>query len=205
MTSIDNLSIAATYFTIKYEELLPEPINIRKVKTLVSQVDILPPKFRERDYEAYESGLGLLVRKQQGARYRPGEKGHEYKICVVLEKEIEKNSLGIADSYYFYVIHRSKLLNGWGRTLNLKKYFRAPGFYLPFSILKHIDVNKVKNTSELVLMVNNSDETEPILKRISSKALFDFYIKEKMPLMIDSYGSYKTAIPMSIMEDIKAV
>jgi hypothetical protein len=202
LTSVDNLSIAATYFTIKYEELLPELVNIRKVKTLVSQVDILDPKFFEREYEAHESGLGILVRKQQGARFRPGEKGHEYKICVVLEKEIEKNGLGIADSYYFYVIHRSKLLNGWGRALNLKKYFRAPGFYLPFSILKHIDVNKVKDTSELVVMIQENEQ--PILKRISSKDLFDYYFKEKQPLMIDSYGSYKTAIPMSIMEDIKA-
>jgi hypothetical protein len=198
---IDPLSIAATYFTIKYEDTLEEKVNIRKVKTLQSVIDILEPRFREREYSAYESGLGVLVRKQAGPRFAEPKKKNGHKICAVLEKETV-NGLGMEDSYYYYVLYRDKTLTGWAHVLDMKKYFRQQGIYIPFSILKHMEENKVKHQSELILFLNEPDKPQPVLKSIKTADLFKFFTSHKMPLLISSFGEYQTAIPLSIMDDI---
>jgi hypothetical protein len=196
---INNLVLASTYFIIKYNEMSDEITNLRKVKTLRAETDILEPKFYEREYNANESGYGVLIRKQErGPRL---QKEDNRRICSILEKEVI-NGLGMVDSYYYYIIYRNRLLNSWANAFELKKYFRTPGIYLPFSILKHIESNKLKHTSELVLMYNPPD-VNPKLYSIKSADLFKFCTSNKLPLIISAYGEYTTAIPFELLGEFK--
>jgi hypothetical protein len=179
-----------------------EITNIRRVKTLRAEIDILEPKFYEHEYPAADSGYGVLVRKQENKPRFDKEHGENNReICAVLEKEVV-NGLGMSDSYYYYIIYRNKLLTGWANALDLKKYFRQSGFYLPFSILKHMDTNKLKHTSELILMYNPPD-IQTKLYSVKSSSLFEYFTKNKLPLLISAYGEYTTAIPLEIMSEME--
>lgn len=197
---IDNLIAAATYFVLKYEDTLKEKVNIRTAKTLESTITILEPKFSEREYNAFESGLGVLVRKQEGPRFQ-GKQKKGHKICKILEKEIV-NALGLPDFYYYYVLYRNRVQTRWANALDLKKYQRQQGIYIPLSILKHVEDNNVKQMSEFILYLNEPYKDEPVLKSIKSADLFKFFTANREPMLISSFGEYQTAIPLSIMSDV---
>lgn len=196
---INNLDMASVYFIVKYNEMSKELTNLRKVKTLRAEIDLLEPKFTEREYTANESGYGVLIRKQERKPHLKNKEDNR-RICSILEKEVV-NGLGSADSYYYYIIYRNRLLNSWANAFELKKYFRQPGIYLPFSILKHIESNKLKYTSELILMYNPPD-IQPKLYSIKSADLFKFCTTNKLPLIISAFGEYTTAIPLQIMSEL---
>jgi hypothetical protein len=199
-SSISDLDMAALYFGIEYTRRQDKIINIKPAGKVKPVVEIMDKKYYEKEYEAYEKGNDhrVLVRKQENnTRYNwenPSKDDTTSKpISIILGKEIKKNGLGIEDEYYFYVIFRKKTLDSWSRSLDIKKYIRTPGIYIPFSILKHIDNQKVKEVSELCLVLGDGR-----IYTIPSRDLFKYFFKHKMPLLINAYGQMMTAAPLEI-------
>lgn len=186
---------------------LSNDLNLIKTAEIKSKIINLPPKYFEREYPRVdpENGYGYLIRKQQGQRYNFKTKQEEYDAntrvtCVVLERETV-NSLGSPDLYYYYVINRNKLLSSWAPSLELKKYGRANGFYLPFYILKHVDESKTRNQSELILMLEIDGELKTYY--CSFIDLFKYFHDNRMPILMSAYGEQITGIPISIMKEYK--
>lgn len=202
---ITDLTSAAIHFLDKYNyDILGSSIaNIKRTKTLEAKIEEnMDIKYYEREYEATEKDneYGIHVQKQEERRYisKTGEP-YKRKTCIVLSKEIESNSLGIEDYYYYYILYRKKTLTSWSSQLNMsKKFCRSPGFYLPFSILKHIDTNKAKETSEIVFVLADPERgITPRFYSARSRNIFKYFIKNKMPLMINRYGEMVTGIPLN--------
>jgi hypothetical protein len=197
--------MAALYFGIEYTRRQDKIINIKPIGKVKPVVEIMDKKYYEREYEAYEKGNDhrVLVRKQENnTRYNwenPSKDDTTSKpISIILGKEIKKNGLGISDMYYYYVLFKKKTLNSWARSLGMTKYIRSSGIYIPFSILKHIDNQKVKEFSELALVLGDGR-----IFTIASRDLFKYFFKHKMPLLINAYGQMMTAIPLEIMDEMK--
>jgi hypothetical protein len=197
LLEVANLDMAVLHFGVKFSE------KYGLTTYNLKPVGIVPPVFEEMDnYAHYEREMdigdpdnkfGMLVRKQI---YQNKKKDRP--VSVILKKEIEKNGLGLEDEYYYYIIYRKGLLNTWGNALGLKKYQRALGFYLPFSIMKHIDESKVKFRAELVLVLGDGR-----IYTVKAEDLFRYFFKIKMALIINAWSQCVTGIPINDGEVMK--
>lgn len=203
VVQVKDLTSAAIYFLDRYNGDLSSISNIKRTKTLESKIEVMNKKYFDKEYAATEKDneYGIPVQQQEGKRYHfqdKKDKMNNRKTCIILSKEIDSNPLGIEDYYYFYILYRKKTLTSWSSQLNMsKKFCRVPGFYIPFSVLKHIDNNKVKETSEIVFVL--ADPEKGIQTRIysaKSSNIFSYFLKNKMPLMINRWGEMVTGIPL---------
>lgn len=209
VVQVTDLTSAAIYFLDKYNsDILKEVSNIKRTKTLESKIEIMNKKYFDREYSATEKDneYGIPVQQQEGVRYHTLDKNdntNKRNICIVLSKEIDSNNLGIEDYYYYYILYRKKTLTSWSSQLNMsKKFCRSPGFYLPFSILKHIDNNKVKEISEIVFVLADQERgIQPRIYSTKSSNIFKYFLKNKMPLLINRWGEMVTGIPLDELSE----
>lgn len=203
------LQDAVTVFRLKNLDIpLKKGIEIK-----ADQVPDIPYKYFKRQYDKYdpENEFPNLVRQQYGdpverAKYKqdPQQRYDNQKRvnAILLEREVT-NPLGMSDTYYYYVIHRKKLITTWSRSLGLKKFgYFERGFYLPFYILKHVEKNQKQKFASLVLTVNSENHTDEYNTYIAPVTILnEFFLTNRMPLLINAYGEYVTGFPISIMEE----
>lgn len=185
-------------------------LSLKKgIEIKAKQIPDIGYKYFLRSYDRIdpENEYGLLIRQQYGERIKYDDPQEEYDkqkrvSAVILEKEI-KNPFGMPDTYYYYVIHRRKLLTSWSKAFELKNYGSfSRGFYLPFYILKHIEKNQKQEFSSLVLIVDNENHLDEYTTYVATATVLNgFYLKNRMPLIINAYGEYTTGFPIEIMEE----
>ena len=185
-------------------------LSLKKgIEVRADQIDDIGYKYFLKSYDRIdpENEYGLLIRQQWGERHKYKTAQEKYDNqkrvnAIILEKEII-NNFGMPDTYYYYVTHRRKLLTSWSRAFELTKFGSfARGFYLPFYILKHIEKNQKQQFSSLVLIVDNENHLDSYNIYVAkATVLNEFYLKNRMPLIINAYGEYTTGFPIEIMEE----
>jgi hypothetical protein len=199
--SIPDLEIAVSHFGIRWaESKYPKLINLKRRDKVFANLRSLDRKYFEQDFSAQESGFGYRVKKQEGARfnYRTKEENEEHQqpISIVLSEEFQ-NGLGMDDFFYYFIIYRKKISNTWGKSLNLTKFERHPGFYIPFDILKYIEDNKVQEQSYLVVVLQDTD-----IYKQGAKTASEFTMKNDFPVFLDSRGVLTTGLPLDGFEKL---
>ena len=188
---IPNLDTSVLHFTSSFLDNEPL-VNLRDAGIVKPEYEPLSDKYYKKEMEIGDpdNEYACLVRKQEYRRFKSDKP-----VSIIRRKEIT-NALGCDDDYYYYIIYRSKWLNSWYKSFRLDKYKRKEGIYIPFNILKHIDRNKLEQISEVVLVMGDSS-----IFYSKSTDVLNFFRKNKMPLVVNSYGLMQTCLPKEIFKE----
>ena len=159
---------------------------------------------KEHKKDDPDNDFPYTVRKQVGPYPRPvyptpeEEYKEQWRTDAVVLEEYITNNLGMPDTIYHYLLYKPKLNTTWARSLGLKKYgFFSKGFYCPYYILKHIVDTQIEKFAYLIIATPNElDTSQTLFYKAPAKPLIQFFMDNKMPIIMNAYGQQMTAFPM---------